>query len=197
MIDIFTPVVSSPKAAPAVCRRTRPHSLAPALAVEAWAAVDVTNGSPEPDGTYKHYFLQVPATVRTAREGVAWTYGLPEQRLPPDRADLSCRVSNGAPIRAHPGVHLNRAAAYRVTRHLTRAAHSAFAEGPIMPTLDSLARGGAHLRDHPALPDLLNSSLSSEGEGFTSANGRGRYSPVLLSGDDGKGAEPGSPTLRS
>jgi hypothetical protein len=50
---------------------------------EAWTAVEVTNGSPEPDGTYKHYFLQVPATVRSAREGVAWTYGLPEQRYRP------------------------------------------------------------------------------------------------------------------
>ncbi len=50
---------------------------------EAWAAVEVVNGTPEPDGTYKHHFLQVPATVRTAREAVAWTYGLPEQRYRP------------------------------------------------------------------------------------------------------------------
>jgi len=27
----------------------------------------------------KHYFLQVPATMRTPREAVAWTYGLSEQ----------------------------------------------------------------------------------------------------------------------
>jgi len=40
----------------------------------------VVNGSPEPDGTFRHYFLQVPATVRSAREGVAWTYGLTEHR---------------------------------------------------------------------------------------------------------------------
>src|SRR5262249_37502949 len=46
---------------------------------EAWAAVEVINGTPEPDGTYKHYFLQVPPTVRTSREGVAWTYGLSER----------------------------------------------------------------------------------------------------------------------
>ena len=26
-----------------------------------WAAVEVINGTPEPDGTHKHYFLQVPA----------------------------------------------------------------------------------------------------------------------------------------
>lgn len=43
-----------------------------------WAAVEVVNGSPEPDGSFKRYFLQVPATVRTAREAVAWTYGLTE-----------------------------------------------------------------------------------------------------------------------
>ncbi|HJU32912.1 MAG TPA: hypothetical protein VJ740_15720 [Hyphomicrobiaceae bacterium] len=50
---------------------------------EAWAAVEVINGSPEPDGSYKHYFLQVPANMRSAREAVAWTYGLPEQRYRP------------------------------------------------------------------------------------------------------------------
>jgi hypothetical protein len=50
---------------------------------EAWAAVEVTNGTPEPDGTRKHYFLQVPANMRTPREAVAWTYGLTEQRYRP------------------------------------------------------------------------------------------------------------------
>ncbi len=44
-----------------------------------WAAVEVVNGTPEPDGTYKHYFLQVPPTVRSAREAVAWTYGMTER----------------------------------------------------------------------------------------------------------------------
>ena len=43
-----------------------------------WAAVEVINGTPEPDGSHKHYFLQVPPTVRSAREAVAWTYGLSE-----------------------------------------------------------------------------------------------------------------------
>lgn len=41
-----------------------------------WAAVEVVNGTPEPDGSLRHYFLQVPASARTAREAVAWTYGL-------------------------------------------------------------------------------------------------------------------------
>jgi hypothetical protein len=50
---------------------------------EAWAAVEVVNGTPEPDGTCKRYFLQVPANMRSAREAVAWTYGLPEQRYRP------------------------------------------------------------------------------------------------------------------
>ncbi|HJZ29511.1 MAG TPA: hypothetical protein VKF35_00300 [Hyphomicrobiaceae bacterium] len=50
---------------------------------EAWAAVEVVNGTAEPDGTHKHYFLQVPPTVRSAREAVAWTYGLTEQRYRP------------------------------------------------------------------------------------------------------------------
>jgi hypothetical protein len=50
---------------------------------EAWAAVEVVNGTPEPDGTHKRYFLQVPPTVRTPREGVAWTYGLSERQYKP------------------------------------------------------------------------------------------------------------------
>jgi len=50
---------------------------------EAWAAVEVVNGTPEPDGTSRRYFLQVPANMRSAREAVAWTYGLPEQRYRP------------------------------------------------------------------------------------------------------------------
>lgn len=50
---------------------------------EAWAAVEVVNGTPEEDGTFKRYFLQVPATMRSAREAVAWTYGLSEQRYRP------------------------------------------------------------------------------------------------------------------
>jgi len=46
------------------------------LASDAWAAVEVINGTPEADGTRRHYFLQVPANFRTAREAVAWTYGI-------------------------------------------------------------------------------------------------------------------------
>lgn len=42
----------------------------------AWAAVEVVNATPEPDGTRRHFFLQVPANLRTPREAVAWTYGM-------------------------------------------------------------------------------------------------------------------------
>lgn len=47
---------------------------------DAWSAVEVINGSPEPDGSYRHYFLQVPPEMRTARAAVAWTYGMSEER---------------------------------------------------------------------------------------------------------------------
>ncbi|MBV9317044.1 MAG: hypothetical protein JOZ34_06230 [Gammaproteobacteria bacterium] len=46
------------------------------LSADTWAAVEVINATPEPDGTHRHFFLQVPAHMRTAREAVAWTYGL-------------------------------------------------------------------------------------------------------------------------
>src|SRR5262249_28896655 len=38
--------------------------------------VEVLNSTPEPDGTRRTYFLRVPPSTRTAREGVAWTFGL-------------------------------------------------------------------------------------------------------------------------
>ena len=40
------------------------------------AFVGVTNSTPEVDGTFKRYFLQVPPTVGTAREAVAWTFNM-------------------------------------------------------------------------------------------------------------------------
>jgi hypothetical protein len=50
------------------------------VTIGSWTAVKVTNGTTEPDGSCKRYFLRVPSAMRTAREGVAWTYGLtPEQ----------------------------------------------------------------------------------------------------------------------
>jgi hypothetical protein len=38
--------------------------------------VEVVNSTPEPDGSRKTYFLRVPPTIETAREAVAWTFGL-------------------------------------------------------------------------------------------------------------------------
>lgn len=37
--------------------------------------VKVVNATPEPDGSFKDYFLRVPPNVQTAREAVAWTFG--------------------------------------------------------------------------------------------------------------------------
>ncbi|MEU6356084.1 DUF6745 domain-containing protein [Streptomyces sp. NPDC047072] len=43
---------------------------------EAVVMVEVVNSTPEPDGTHRTYWLRVPPTTRTAKEGVAWTFGL-------------------------------------------------------------------------------------------------------------------------
>lgn len=47
---------------------------------DAWAAVEVVDGTPGPDGYRKHYFLQVPPEVHSARAAVAWSYGVSEQQ---------------------------------------------------------------------------------------------------------------------
>lgn len=47
------------------------------------AMVEVVNGTPEPDGSIKHYWLRVPPDVRTAKEAVAWTYGLTADQYNP------------------------------------------------------------------------------------------------------------------
>jgi hypothetical protein len=52
---------------------------------EALALVHVTNSTPEPDGTRKRYFLRVPPNVRTAREAVAWTFGIRAEEYRPGR----------------------------------------------------------------------------------------------------------------
>ncbi|MBZ0187978.1 MAG: hypothetical protein K8F91_17150 [Candidatus Obscuribacterales bacterium] len=43
---------------------------------EPLCVVMVANATPEPDGTYKPYFLRVPPDRMTARSAVAWTFGL-------------------------------------------------------------------------------------------------------------------------
>ncbi|GGN61966.1 hypothetical protein GCM10010112_19700 [Actinoplanes lobatus] len=45
--------------------------------------VEVINSTPEPDGTSRVYWLRVPPQTRSAREGVAWTFGLTEQEYQP------------------------------------------------------------------------------------------------------------------
>jgi hypothetical protein len=48
---------------------------------EGWknfAMVRVINRSPEPDGSFKEYFLDVPPDTKTARQAVAWTFDMEE-----------------------------------------------------------------------------------------------------------------------
>ncbi|MGW4464167.1 DUF6745 domain-containing protein [Micromonospora sp. NPDC004704] len=45
--------------------------------------VEVVNSTPEPDGTRRTYWLRVPPQTRTARGGVAWTFGLSEEEYAP------------------------------------------------------------------------------------------------------------------
>ena len=43
---------------------------------EEYLVVEVIDATPGPDGDPRHYYLRVPPTVRTAREAVAWTFGM-------------------------------------------------------------------------------------------------------------------------
>ncbi|WP_237535457.1 DUF6745 domain-containing protein, partial [Streptomyces sp. SID3343] len=45
--------------------------------------VEVLNSTPEPDGTTRTYWLRVPPHVTSAREGVAWTFGVRTQDYRP------------------------------------------------------------------------------------------------------------------
>ncbi|MEV0495395.1 DUF6745 domain-containing protein [Streptomyces atratus] len=47
--------------------------------------VEVVNSTPEPDGTHRTYWLRVPPSTRTAKEGVAWTFGLDADAYAPLR----------------------------------------------------------------------------------------------------------------
>lgn len=46
--------------------------------------VMVKNSTPEPDGSFKHYFLRVPPNTLSAKAGIAWTFGLEEDEYEPD-----------------------------------------------------------------------------------------------------------------
>jgi len=45
--------------------------------------VRVRNSTPEPDGSHRYYQLLVPPHIRTARQAVAWTFGLRENDYAP------------------------------------------------------------------------------------------------------------------
>ncbi|MEU1042188.1 DUF6745 domain-containing protein [Streptomyces sp. NPDC005907] len=45
--------------------------------------VEVLNSTPEPDGTRRTYWLRVPPTTRTAKAGVAWTFGIAPEAYAP------------------------------------------------------------------------------------------------------------------
>ena len=86
MIDIMTPerfiATGEPSCvvkdeAGALWRFVWRHS---GVTIGSWCAVEVVNGTAEADGTRKKYVLRVPAHVRSAREAVAWTYGLTEEQ---------------------------------------------------------------------------------------------------------------------
>ncbi|MEU6016563.1 DUF6745 domain-containing protein [Streptomyces sp. NPDC047515] len=47
--------------------------------------VEVVNSTPEPDGTSRTYWLRVPPGTRTAKDGVAWTFGLQGEAYAPLR----------------------------------------------------------------------------------------------------------------
>ncbi|NKZ04597.1 DUF6745 domain-containing protein [Actinomadura latina] len=47
--------------------------------------VEVVNSTPEPDGAYRTYYLRVPPGTRTARAGVAWTFGVDEADYQPEK----------------------------------------------------------------------------------------------------------------
>ncbi|CAN5240212.1 hypothetical protein BH10CYA1_BH10CYA1_08880 [soil metagenome] len=46
--------------------------------------VKVKNSSPEPDGSFRDYFLRVPPTTTTAKQAVAWTFNMNEKEFGPD-----------------------------------------------------------------------------------------------------------------
>jgi len=58
------------------------HELA---ADEPLCMIRVLDATTRPDGTRRTYWLRVPPTFHTAREAVAWTFGMEAARYRPDR----------------------------------------------------------------------------------------------------------------
>jgi hypothetical protein len=52
-------------------------------ALEPIVMVKVVNSTPEPDGSFKDYFLRVPPYIRTATAAVAWTFGVTHDQYRP------------------------------------------------------------------------------------------------------------------
>ena len=50
---------------------------------EELVAVEVTNSTREPDGTWKSYILRVPPAMRTCAQAVAWTFDLSDREYQP------------------------------------------------------------------------------------------------------------------
>lgn len=46
--------------------------------------VMVHNATPEPDGFHKQFFLRVPPNIRSAKEAVAWTFGMDQEDYDPE-----------------------------------------------------------------------------------------------------------------
>ncbi len=47
--------------------------------------LQVTNTTPEPDGSYKQYFIRVPPNMGSAQQAVAWTFGMSADEYRPTR----------------------------------------------------------------------------------------------------------------
>lgn len=45
--------------------------------------VELVNSTPEPDGSHRHFARRVPGNIETARQAVAWTFGLSELEYDP------------------------------------------------------------------------------------------------------------------
>ena len=56
-------------------------------AAEPYAVLEVENGTLEPDGTRRRYFLRVPPSMQSPRDAAAWTYGLSS-----DQYDVAVRT---------------------------------------------------------------------------------------------------------
>jgi hypothetical protein len=48
----------------------------PLLGDEPLVMVEVVNATPEPDGSFRNYWMRVPPNMRTPREAIAWTFGV-------------------------------------------------------------------------------------------------------------------------